>query len=86
MHEHAYHGPTIPDATPATAPTPYATTQPQRSMDTDRAGELLGTSGRQVRRLIAAGELKAFRLGRVLRVTEQAIVEFQSRNEVRSAA
>lgn len=84
MQEHAYYGPTNPDATPATAPTPYATNQPQRSMDTDRAGEILGTSGRQVRRLIAAGELRAFRLGRVLRVTENAIAEFQDRNEVRA--
>ncbi len=78
MHEHAYHGPETPSGTPA----PCATPQPQRSMDTDRAGEILGTSGRQVRRLIAAGELRAFRLGRVLRVTEAAIVEFQAKNEV----
>lgn len=83
MHEHTYHGPAIPDA--GAAPPPYATHKPARSMDTERAGEILGTNGRQVRRLIAAGELRAFRLGRVLRVTEAAIAEFQEKHEVRSA-
>lgn len=80
MHEHTYSG---PDTT-ATAPAPYATPQPQRSMSPDRAGEILGTSGRQVRRLVAAGELRAFRLGRVLRITEAAIAEYQAKHEVRA--
>ena len=53
---------------------------PCQSYSTDRAAEILDTSGRQIRRLIASGQLRAFRLGKNFRVTADAIAELQSRN------
>lgn len=77
MSNATYRGPAIPDA-----PETYRTTAAQRSMSTARAAEIMGTTDRQIRRLIAAGALSAYRLGRVLRVTEAAIGDFQTRSAV----
>lgn len=55
---------------------------PCKSYSTDKAAEILDTSGRQIRRLISSGQLRAFRLGKNFRVTADAIAELQSRNAV----
>lgn len=78
MRTHYYAGPAIPE--PAET---YRTPAPQRSMTTARAAEILDTTDRHVRRLIAQGDLGAFRLGRALRVRESDIVEFQERRTIR---
>lgn len=49
---------------------------------TQRTAKILSTSLRKVRRMINAGELEAFRVGRQNRITKASIKRFQRANRV----
>jgi excisionase family DNA binding protein len=58
---------------PANAP-------PSRLMTVNEVADYLRLSDRQLRRLIAAGDLPVHRLGRAIRISEADLNEFLDRN------
>lgn len=52
------------------------TTTPDRGLKVSEAAERLACGEGSVYRLVAAGELAAFRVGRLLRIRESALAEF----------
>jgi excisionase family DNA binding protein len=58
-------------------PHPDPLTDPAVSYNPDEVGKLLGTSGRQIRKMIAAGRIRSFKMGRHHRVTREEILRFQ---------
>jgi excisionase family DNA binding protein len=56
------------------------TTPPETCLSVDAAAEYLGVQPLTVRRLIARKRLKAFRVGRRVLITRDAIARFQEDN------